>query len=164
MTRMKKILIIATAVGMAVMPVACSHKSTGADNNNEITAMPVNGGGESFIPKATVFKMSGPYADHVAVTLDNNGELAYYPAPSDITANSVPVYLGDGWWLNRQGLGANSVFTTWTMAEYAKLSSTPSPAEIKAHIIPDARVTEFRKTSVAITDAMQNIARIKSEL
>ncbi len=163
MTGMKKILIIAAAAGMAVMPVACSHKSTGADNNNEITAMPVNGG-ESFIPKATVFKMSGPYADHVAVTLDNNGELAYYPAPSDITANSVPVYLGDGWWLNRQGLGANSVFTTWTMAEYAKLSSTPSPAEIKAHIIPDARVTEFRKTSVSITDAMQNIARIKSEL
>lgn len=164
MTRMKKILIIAAAVGMAVMPVACNHKSTGADNNNEITAMPVNGGGESFIPKATVFKMSGPYADHVAVTLDNNGELAYYPAPSDITANSAPVYLGDGWWLNRQGLGANSVFTTWTMAEYAKLPSTPSPVEIKAHIIPDARVTEFRKTSVAITDAMQNIARIKSEL
>lgn len=164
MTGMKKILIIAAAAGMAVMPVACSHKSTGADTNNEITAMPVNGGGESFMPKATVFKMSGPYADHVAVTLDNNGELAYYPAPSDITANSAPVYLGDGWWLNRQGLGASSVFTTWTMAEYAKLPSTPSPAEIKGHIIPDARVTEFRKTSVAITDAMQNIARIKSEL
>lgn len=164
MTGMKKILIIAAAAGMAVMPVACSHKSTGADTNNEITAMPVNGGGESFMPKATVFKMSGPYADHVAVTLDNNGELAYYPAPSDITANSAPVYLGDGWWLNRQGLGASSVFTTWTMAEYAKLPSTPSPAEIKGHIIPDARVTEFKKTSVSITDAMQNIARIKSEL
>lgn len=161
---MKKILIIAAAAGMAVMPVACSHKSIGADNNNEITAMPVNGGGESFIPKATVFKMSGPYADHVAVTLDNNGELAYYPAPSDITANSVPVYLGDGWWLNRQGLGASSVFTTWTMAEYAKLPSTPSPAEIKGHIIPDARVTEFRRTSVPITDAMTKLSKIKTEL
>lgn len=160
---MKKILIIAAA-SMAVIPVACSHKSTGADNNNEITAMPVKGGGESFMPKATVFKMSGPYADHVAVTLDNNGQLSYFPATSDITANSAPVYLGDGWWLNRQGLSANSVFTTWTMAEYAKLPSTPSPAEIKAHIIPDARVTEFRRTSVPITDAMTKLSKIKTEL
>ncbi len=153
---------------LAAISGSCSHKSNAPVGNagsaNVDSAVPVSVGTTAYIPRATVFRMSGPYADHVAVTLDASGQLTYYPDPSDISDNSVPVYLGDGWWLNRQGLGANSVFTTWTMQEYAKLPSAPTPAEIKAHIMPDAAVTDFRSTSVLLPNAMKELSKIKAEL
>lgn len=156
------------AMMLAAISSGCSHRSTvsgsGSGNANVNGAVPVSVGSTSYIPRATVFRMSGPYADHVAVTLDANGQLTYYPDPSDISDNSVPVYLGNGWWLNRQGLGANSVFTTWTMQEYAKLPSAPTPAEIKAQIIPGAEVTDFRSTSVLLPNAMKDLSKIKAEL
>lgn len=103
--------------------------------------------------KATAFKMSGDYADHVAVTLGADGRLLYYPAPSDLSAASVPTEIGDGWWLNRQGIGEGSVFTKWTFDEYRALKSVPSQEEIKAAIIPGARVTAFRNLAVPASEA-----------
>lgn len=109
---------------------------------------------EGMVLKATAFRMSGDYTDNVAVTLDDAGNLAYFPAPSDVTSYSAPVLIGDGWWLNRQGLGANSVFTDYTFAQYAALQSVPTPEEIKAHIIPGARVTEMMRLPIAASEAM----------
>lgn len=105
------------------------------------------------VAPATVFKMSGHYADHVAVTLGSDGQLTYFPAPTDLTAASAPVEIGDGWWFNRQGLSANSVFTRWTFAEYRALPTVPSPSEIKAAIIPGARVTDFRQLPIPASEA-----------
>ncbi len=164
---MKKMMGLAVAgILVAAVSTGCSHKgaSQAAADIQEAASPVALTGGVAYIPRATVFRMSGPYADHVAVTLGADGNLTYFPAPTDISENSLPVYLGKGWWLNRQGLGPNSVFTTWTMAEYAKLTSTPTAAQIKAHIIPDARVTEFRSTSVLLPDAMRDLSTIKSEL
>ena len=103
--------------------------------------------------KASAFKMSGDYANNVAVTLDDSGNLVYFPAVSDIRAGSKPTSIGDGWWLNRQGLGPNSVFTKWTFEEYMALPATPSPAEIKSAIIKGAEVTEFRQLPVPAAQA-----------
>lgn len=145
--------------------LGCSKRSNIArDNNggslqNEVVEapMPVIGSKPvNMMPKASVFKMSGDYADHVAVTLGTDGELTYFPAPSDISVNSEPLSIGDGWWLNRQGLSANSVFTRWTFAEYRALPNVPSPAEIKAAVIPGARVTEFRVLDITLSQAAQN--------
>lgn len=110
---------------------------------------------EGMVLKATVFRMSGDYADNVAVTLDEAGNLAYFPAPSDVTSHSAPMLIGDGWWLNRQGLGANSVFTDYSFAQYASLQNVPTPEEIKAHIIPGAKVTEMMRLPIAAYDAMK---------
>lgn len=160
---MKKTLLIS---GIALAAIGCtSHKATG--ESPAITPepeQPVVVESTTFIPKATAFKMSGAYADKVAVTLGSDGRLLYFPAPSDITSRSVPTYLANGWWLNNQGLGANSVFTSWTFDEYAKLPFTPSAEEIKAHIIPGATVTDFFKTSVPLTDAASQLAKIKAQL
>ena len=163
---MKKTMGLAVAgILLASVSAGCSHKGASQAAAVPEAASPVAlTGGVAYIPRATVFRMSGPYADHVAVTLGADGNLTYFPAPTDISENSLPVYLGKGWWLNRQGLGPNSVFTSWTMAEYARLSSTPTAAQIKAHIIPDAHVTEFRSTSVLLPDAMQELSTIKAEL
>lgn len=116
---------------------------------------------ESMIPKATAFKMNGNYADNVAVTLDAAGNLVYFPAPGDITANSAPLDLGEGWWLNRQGLGQNSVFTTYTFADYAALPQAPSPEQIKAAIIPGSEVVEMVVLPFTVSEAPAKIDEIK---
>lgn len=116
------------------------------------------------IPKASAFRMSGDYANHVAVTFGANGELIYYPAPSDITKSSQPVSLGNGWWLNTQGISANSVFTKWTFDEYKELKNVPTAEEIREAVIPGARVTEMRKLNFGINEARSHIDEIKAML
>lgn len=155
-------MLILAGVAAAAACCSCSHK-TAAPVADAARPQTVASPETSFIPKASAFKMSGPYADKVAVTLAN-GRLSYYPAPSDISDASKPLYLGNGWWLNNQGLSANSVFTSWTFDEYARLSATPSQEEIMSHIIPDAYVTDFRRTTVPVTEAASRLSQIKSEL
>ncbi|MDE6754061.1 MAG: hypothetical protein K2J82_05535 [Muribaculaceae bacterium] len=115
---------------------------------------------QASMPKATAFKMSGDYANNVAITLNSEGNLIYYPAPTDISPSSAPLQLEDGWWLNRQGISSNSVFTTYTFEEYAALPSVPSSEQLKAAIIPDARVVEMVQLPYTITDAQKNISEI----
>ena len=116
----------------------------------------------SAMPDATAFRMSGDYANNVAVTLGPNGELLYFPAPTDITADSEPVELMDGWWLNNQGLGPNSVFTKYTFAEYASLPEVPSVEQLKLSVIPGAKVTDFMELPFKIGNTSQNIEEIKN--
>lgn len=156
---MKKLLVVLPLALLA----ACAPK-----NNSMITVkadapvegMPVVG----LMPKATAFRMTGDYADKVAVTFGADGRLVYYPAPSDISAASRPLDLGNGWWLNRQGLSANSVFTKWTFDEYAALKKTPSQEEIKAAVIPGARVSEMRQLPYTISEASSNLPAIREML
>lgn len=141
--------------------LACSKKTTESSSTPEIPAtsdqikLRMVGGTEEYaLPNATIFRMNGDYADHVAVTLRPDGTLAYYPAPTDIMANSAPYDLGNGWWLNRQGISSNSVFTKWTFDEYHALKTVPSQQEIIDAIIPGARVEEMRQIPVSLSDAL----------
>ncbi len=118
----------------------------------------------SALPKASAFRMSGDYANNVAITLDAQGNLTYFPAPSDITPSSAPVQLAEGWWLNRQGIGINSVFTKYTFEEYAALPSVPSVEELKASIIPGARVTAVISLPYAVGEAEANLPAINEFL
>lgn len=151
---MKKLICMA-AVG--AMLASCSSKSdivtittttTSPEPRQLPTEQPLG-----MVLKATAFRMSGDYADRVAVTVGPDGRLTYYPAPSDLGAASAPTEIGDGWWLNRQGLGPGSVFTRWTFEEYRALKTPPTPEEIKAAIIPGATVTEFRRLPVEASKA-----------
>ncbi len=114
--------------------------------------------------KASAFRMTGDYSDNVAITIDGQGNITYYPAPTDITDNSRPLDLGGGWWLNRQGISANSVFTRYTFDEYRKLQNTPSPQELKAAVIPGARVSEMVKLPVPASQAESSLPEIKDYL
>lgn len=163
-----KILIFAAAASVLA---ACSHRSNPgvsgvASSASQPQVQPPmtvpphavqlpgqETGGEAIVLKASAFKMSGDYANNVAVTLDDSGNLVYFPAVSDIRPGSKPTLIGEGWWLNRQGLGPNSVFTKWTFEEYMALPATPSPAEIKSAIIKGAEVTEFRQLPVPAAQA-----------
>lgn len=158
-------------VSSALLLAACSHKNTVADTSantpvtyptyEKVPVKPRGGDTNMSIPNATAFRMSGDYANNVAVTLNDNGELLYFPAPTDITADSAPVELGDGWWLNCQGLAPNSVFTNYTFAEYAELPETPSPSQIKSHIIPGAKVVGFVELPMKLNEALDNISEAK---
>lgn len=110
---------------------------------------------------ATVFKMSGDYANNVAVTLNADGTLSYYPDPTDISSASKPVSLGNGWWLNRQGIGARSRFLKYTFEEYAALPSVPSQEELIKAIIPGAEVIEFKSVPVPASEAMSRLDEVK---
>lgn len=163
---------------------SCSHKSTyivkessasggyvrNSDKFGEPTTLPMNPPlkimdvPSSAMPKATAFRMSGDYADNVAITVGSNGNLQYFPDPKDITADSKPINLGNGWWLNRQGIGYNSVFTKYTFAEYAELPAVPTIEQLKNSILPGAKVTQFIQLPYSIGDASDHIAEIKEYL
>lgn len=125
----------------------------------EISTKPMIKGGEKIakaIPNATIFKISGDYAGNVAITLNEDGTLAYYPDPKDITANSKPYPLGNGWYLNRQGIGKNSRFTSYTFEEYKNLQRPPSHKELLASIIPGSGVSEFIEIPISASKAISN--------
>lgn len=151
---------------MAMLPImgaaGCAKKNTmPAEEPIQFVNKPLINTPPRALLKATVFRMSGDYADNVAITLNADGSLAYYPAPTDLTANSKPLNLGNGWWLNRQGLSAKSVFTKYTFEEYMNMKDAPSPAEIKAAVIPGAKVTEMQQTPYMASEAMEKIAEIE---
>ena len=138
--------------------VSCSKKV-----NTETEPVPIaperiqlTGSPSAMMPKATAFRMSGDYANNVAVTLNANGTLSYFPAPTDITDNSKPYDLGDGWYLNRQGLGPNSVFTTYTFEEYGNLKETPTHQQLLEAVIPGAVVTAFKELPVSMSAAFSD--------
>ncbi len=167
---MKKLVYILplAALFFACSPKASNQAETNTDND-VISVKPIITGGyttgsSAMIPKATAFRMSGDYANNVAVTVDTNGNLTYFPDPKDISDNSKPVDLGNGWWLNRQGISKNSVFTRYTFDEYMKLPEVPSPVELKAAIIPGAYVSEMQQLPYPINQAMSHLKEIKELL
>lgn len=157
---MKKILskCIAGLLFIGIITISGCSKKTAEQTSSEpeimqiqpqiIGSQPLNQ-----VLKATIFKMSGDYADNVAVTLGPDGNLIYFPAPGDISVGSKPVAIADGWYLNRQGLAPGSVFTKWTFEQYSQLPSVPSPSEIKKAIIPGARVSEFLTLPISASEA-----------
>lgn len=116
----------------------------------------------SMMPKGQVYRMSGDYAENVAVTLGADGNILSYPAPTDITPASAPVELADGWWLDRRGVSDSSVFTRYTLQEYAVLEAAPTPAELLAAVIPGARVTVVMKLPVTTREALADTAAVNS--
>lgn len=166
------------AIPVLLMAIGCSHKTNTttvsadkADTDYPVSTLPMKERikvkvvkGSKAIPQATAFRMNGDYADNVAVTIGNDGELSYFPAPTDITADSRPTKLTNEWWLNNQGLGKNSVFTTYTFEEYAELSETPSPEQIKKAIIPGSGVTEFVALPFSISSAGSHLQEINEYL
>lgn len=146
----------------SVYTVHNTDKESGVSSQIKPAERLTGGAPVSMVPNATVFRMSGDFEDNVAVSLGADGELTYFPAPSDITAYSRPINLGEGWWLNCQGLGPNSVFTKYTFAEYSELTETPSPEQIKKMIIPGARVTQFMELPMKINQAEKNIDEVKN--
>ena len=136
---MKKSLLVLMTLLLCVCTLSARRpkkESTASDpvataSAPELTGQAMPGlvrpiGGE--LPKAQIYKMSGDWSQYVPVTFNAEGtELVSFPAPSDITNNSIPVSVGDGWWLDRRGVSQNTVFTRWTYALSTILSKARPP-------------------------------------
>ena len=170
-------------VPLALVAAACSPKSNmrtitvpssnsvavgwsqGVKDPRIVNREPLSSAPVSAVLKASAVKIAPEYADKVGVTLDASGNLVYFPDPSDVRPQfSQPVEIGDGWWLNRQGIGPRSVFTDWTFEEYSKLKQVPSAEEIKSHIIPGSGVSEFQTLPFPAGSGTQHLTEIKKIL
>lgn len=153
---------------LTLLTAGCSKKNTPAvttdDGPRHLPEQVIINEPQRILLKATAFKMSGPYADNVAITLNADGSLAYYPDPSDISEYSKPVALGNGWYLNRQGITPNSRFTKYTFEEYAALKAVPTQQELISSIIPGAEVTDWQTLPYPAGEAMQHLPEIKAML
>lgn len=160
---MKTVLSI---VCMMVVMMSCTKKNVPTGDAQYIPTVmervTLSSPTSAMLPNATAFRMSGDYQNNVGITLNQNGVITYFPAPTDITADSAPISLGNGWWLNCQGIGPNSVFTKYTFAEYAELSTIPSPEQLKKDVIPGARVTQFIELPMKLSEALNNIDAAKA--
>lgn len=116
------------------------------------------GGGEAHImPKAIAYRMSGNWADYVPVTMNSSRtEIISYPAPTDLTAQSAPLALADGYWLDRRGITSGSVFTRYTYDEYRALQTAPTLSQLRSSLIPGAVVTEIVEFPFTLQEAMSD--------
>ena len=134
-----KAFLPVSILAVASLASACgSHKQAAVSPAPiAVWSKPLGSAPVSALPKAVIYRTDGDYARHVPVT-----------APGDVRGGN-PVALANGFWLDRRGIGPNTAFTRWTYEEYAALPATPSPAEIMANLIPDARVTEVYRLPFA---------------
>lgn len=149
---------------MAAAAIATACSSNKNSTASEFTAMePARTGATiqaSQMPKAVIYKTSEPCAEFVPVQFDEAGNLVSFPAPTDITDQSTPLPLADGFLLDRRGVSPYSRFTTWTWREYRALAQAPAPAEIKSHLLPDARVTEVQILPMTLNEALADTAAV----
>lgn len=116
------------------------------------------------MPKAVAYRMSGSYSSNVPVNVNAAGDIVSYPAPTDLGPDSTPIDLGGGWWLDRRGVSANSVFTRYTYAEYRALKTAPTLSELKAAVIPGARVSETVTLPMTLSEAEADLSAVKAAL
>lgn len=171
MTNPLKVRIFPTLV----IGLTCSIASCGSARNTTEDALPeavpvsapprpMLGGPIVAKPYAVIYKTNSDLDSHVIIGYDRaTGTIVSYPAPTDVDLNSEPLHLVDGWLLDRRGgIGANTAFLRWTYAEYMKFKTVPSLAEIRDAILPDARVTEFKRLDMTATEAQRDTTAVNN--
>ncbi len=159
--KLKFITIIAITIAMALCSCASKKAETDSAESN-ITLAPILIGATQ--PKAIAYKMSGQAsAANVPVQVDNNGNIVSYPDPSDLK-NAEPIALKNGYLLDRRGISKNSRFLRYTYSEYSSLKTPPSLSELKASIIPDARVSEIVQLPLTVSQAVADIDAVNAML
>lgn len=160
---------VVTAAATAAITAGCSSSKTATskDATPEPSQLKVDLHGQAPIvprrpaipaPDAVLYKTAGDYRDNVPVRLNPDGTLQSFPAPTDIPADPHPVELKDGWLLSPMGVGANTVFTTYTYDEYRKLPDTPAPAQLLKAVIPGSRVTATTRIPMTTAEALADPA------
>jgi hypothetical protein len=184
MTMNRNMITAMTAVGMAAMATSCRTVTTETsytettyteittDENGNLVGKTVRhnpqenrvqligGLPAQAVLRTVVFKMSGDYSHNVPLTLNGDGTLASYPDPKDITANSAPVQIANGWWIDRRGVTTTTVFSSYTLEEYAALEQAPSTEQLLQSIIPGACVTALERLKITPQEALADTAAV----
>lgn len=117
----------------------------------------------SMLPRAIIYKVDKRYRDKVPVAMDGGKmRLISFPAPTDVRESTAPIELADGYLLDRQGVGVNTVFLEWTRDEYSAMHATPSVAAIKEAIIPMSYVSVLVELPMTTQEAAADIEYVNS--
>ncbi len=117
------------------------------------------------LPKAVVYKTTCDSGNLVPVTLTEDGEsILWYPGIHDVSDLTKPVYLGDGYWLDRQGVSNTTVFTTYTYEQYSSLAEQPTSEHLFKAIKPGCRVKVIQVLDMTPSQAQNNIEAVKKQL
>ena len=83
-----------------------------------------------------VYKTKKNYDKNVGILLSEDKKtIVSYPHPTDVSAQSYPTSLKDGYLLDNRGIGQNVAFISLTYEEYATLKTPPSTTELLNMII-----------------------------
>lgn len=161
------ITIPAGVAGVLACALASCHASAPVASTpmpEPISSLPVIGDRVAALPHAIVYQVSGDDCmDLVPITLTADGKgVLSYPAPTDLNVGQTPIDLGDGWWLDRRGIGPTSVFTTYTYEEYEAMSQAPSVAELLAHIDHKAHITRMYELPISVQEADSDPAVVRA--
>ena len=161
---MKAYSITSIAIAAAALCVAaCSSTKTATEAQSPIAPPQIvkntTGGDQAAaMPKAVIYRTNGDFIHNVPITLSaDRKQIISYPAPSDLSASSLPVELNDGYLLDRRGISANTAFTKYTYDEYSRMTTAPSLKELKEAIIGGAEVVEIVVLPMTLTQALDNI-------
>lgn len=134
--------IISAILFGGLMVISCGSGKNAALQKEVAPLLPAGTGVESHandvaaLPHVRLYKMRKDYSGNVAVTMNEaRTQIVSYPDPVDIRPSVAPVPLGDGWYLDRRGVSANTVFTDYTFEQYAALGQVPSRETLMKHII-----------------------------
>jgi hypothetical protein len=86
-----------------------------------------------------IYKTKGDYSNNVPIILNaKKDKLISYPAPKDVYYNgklAIPEKLKLGYYLDNMGISINTVYTSYTFTEYAKLESAPKIEDLMNSIV-----------------------------
>lgn len=165
---MKKILVAMSAVTMLT---ACTTTKKAEVVAQDVTTTTTSnriaeGGLPSYaLPHVYIYKTKADYSNLVPVTMNpERTKIMSYPAKSDIRPSAKPVPLADGWYLDKRGIGPNTVFTDYTYEQYSSLEKTPTASQLMEHIIEKYPLLDLRDcgTDRLTTDQLNDL--IKSGL
>ena len=138
--------------------IMASLTATTACSTSKTNAVATPTGYVNAMPRAVIYRTSGDCADLVPVVLSADGtSLTWYPDVRDIRATSAPMDAGDGWLLDRIGVGEHTVFLDYTLDQYRSLGTTPPASELMRHIKPGARVTEVTVLDMTPEEAVERL-------
>jgi hypothetical protein len=81
---------------------------------------------EVYMP-TVVYKSIKDFSEYVPVIMNaDRTRIVSYPAPTDLTINSKPTKLKDGYWLDNRGINENVVMLNYTLEDYMALKEAPS--------------------------------------
>lgn len=138
---------------------SCGNSRAAVVSDTQQHVMTADTRNVSAMPRAVLYRMSCDCSDLVPIRLSSDGRLVWYPDVTDIRDTSAPIPAGDGWYLDRIGVGDNTVFTDYTLDEYRQLKETPSPDELMMHIKPGCRVTETRTLDMTPAQAASKYSK-----
>lgn len=105
-----------------------------------IPDQPFGGGGmHAMIPPYVIYQTRKDYHDKVPVTLsEDKSTVLAYPGRGDIFSDggyATPLDLGNGYLLDRRGIGRGTAFLDLTYEEYEHLDEEPDASFIMKHIL-----------------------------